>query len=140
MAAITDDLINAFTQTTYLVFSVEQQVRLRINEFSEPLWQLHNRHNVSGSAFITAANPCSEINTAAENTRRQDELKADLQALTITGIPATAIDPEGDWPDESGFLAIGITKPDAVALGEKYEQNAIVYSQQDAIPRLVLLR
>lgn len=48
-------------------------------------------------------------------------------------------DPESGWAEQS-LLAIGLSREQAVALGNRYRQLAIVFAGQDALPELVLLR
>ena len=44
------------------------------------------------------------------------------------------------WPAEPSFLALGIDLVTAKILGRHFDQNALVWINDDAIPRLVLLR
>ncbi|MBI0412378.1 MAG: DUF3293 domain-containing protein, partial [Nitrosospira sp.] len=41
---------------------------------------------------------------------------------------------------EKGFLAVGVDLVTAQRLGDQYGQNAILWADEDAVPRLVLLR
>jgi hypothetical protein len=38
-------------------------------------------------------------------------------------------DPTGVWTPEPSWLILGITRPKAIAIGQKFEQNAIVYGE-----------
>ncbi len=83
---------------------------LRIGHHSADLKKLHQSHGTVCSAFITAFNPDSEELTRVQNEERQGE---------------------------DSFLVINIPEPEAVRLQEKYGQLAIVYCEEDAIPRLI---
>ena len=48
--------------------------------------------------------------------------------------------PANQWPGEVSYLILGLTLDAAKTLGTRLEQNAIVWSGADAVPRLILLR
>lgn len=138
MTAIPAELLTAYRETEYRVGGDPPFV-LRIGEASPPLRQLHARHGVASSAFITAANPHSQPCTATFNARRQQQLATRLRALDLPFIEGEGAHPSNAWPPEASFLVLGLTLPSAKALGRQWEQNAIVYCAEDAVPRLVLL-
>jgi len=49
-------------------------------------------------------------------------------------------DPAGKWTEEESFLVLGISLEAAKKLGNQFEQNAIVWSDSDAVPQLIMLR
>jgi hypothetical protein len=49
-------------------------------------------------------------------------------------------DPSGNWPAEKSFLALGLDLEVSRALGAEFQQNAVLWANADAIPRLILLR
>lgn len=138
--SIPSELITAYQQTNYVVKLDNYGLILRIGEYSEPLDELHTRYGVRSSAFITACNPHSEIYTLEQNASRQNQLKADLESIDCVVISGTGKDPDGKWPREPSFLAIGITREDTEKLGNNYGQFAVVYSAEDAIPGLIFLK
>jgi hypothetical protein len=80
-------------------------------------------------ALITAANPYSQPLSARENQRRDRRLSKHLRGLQLPLIPAMGKDPTGVWTPEPSWLILGITRPKAIAIGQKFEQNAIVYGE-----------
>jgi hypothetical protein len=80
-------------------------------------------------ALITAANPYSQPLSERENQRRYQRLSKHLQGLELPLIPAMGKDPTGVWTPELSWLILGITRPKAIAIGQKFEQNAIVYGE-----------
>jgi hypothetical protein len=54
----------------------------------------------------------------------------------LTGI---ADDPSGLWPGEPGALVLGISRSDAERVGQDFNQLAIVWSGESAVPELVVL-
>ncbi|WP_443025861.1 DUF3293 domain-containing protein [Sphingomonas sp. RB1R13] len=55
-------------------------------------------------------------------------------------IDGIGCDPNGRWAGEPSFLVLGIVFDQAKALGDQYQQNAILWASEDAVPRLVTLR
>lgn len=54
--------------------------------------------------------------------------------------PGEGKHPSGDWDGEASVLVLGIDLDDAKAAGNKWEQNAIVWSGADGVPQLILLQ
>jgi hypothetical protein len=133
------ELIEFYRATEYWVHADAPFV-LRVDVPSPALARLHEAHGVTSSAFLTAWNPFSEPPTGASNTARQATLEAELKKrglVYVHGEGRGASDE--DWSEPS-FLVLGITREDACAIGARYEQNAILFADADAVPRLVLLR
>jgi Protein of unknown function (DUF3293) len=78
---------------------------------------------------ITAWNPRSEVLDADTNRSRQVALEADLIGLEFW--PAAGLDPNSDYREE-GVAVSGLAEVDAIALGARYEQNAIFAWTPDA--------
>jgi hypothetical protein len=137
---VPDVLVEAYRQTDFRVMAGSQHFTLRIGEHSRELAALFADNRADFATFITAENPESIPTSAAENARQQAALKRDLDA---TGAMVWAGEGEGSdpaWPPETGWLAIGLNRDQACALGVAYRQNAIVCVGADAVPELVLLR
>lgn len=112
---------------------------LRIGVESPALRELHREHGGT-SAFITAFNPYSQQLTESENLARNEALKVDLLAAGCVVIPGVGKHPSGVWPGEPSFLALKINPGTAKELGQKYEQNAIVFNDIAGKSELLLLR
>lgn len=131
--------IAAYRSAHYVVLA-DNQFTLRVGEISTELTELLSRKNVSCAAFITACNPFSNISTENENLTAQSALLNDLLELRLNIIPGVGKDPDGLWPGEQSFLALGISLEQATVLGNKYGQNAIIWIDFDLMPSLVLLQ
>ncbi len=132
--AIPDDLIEAYRRAVFRVPSLG--VDLRVGERCQALagW-------TGGFAFITACNPYSEIVSGERNAAATYSLEEALQALPPGQVlAAEGRDPAGEWPPEPGFVVGSITLAQASELGRRFRQNAILWADADAVPRLVLLR
>lgn len=134
---IPKDLIAAYKATNYRVLA-EHEFSLRIDERCEDLYALFDQFETKTATFITAWNPYSEEKILQENAKQNELLKSDLVPLSAQILPAFGAWPNDPTKGEDSFLAIGISENDAVILGKKYKQNAILFVANDAIPRLVL--
>jgi len=138
-SGIAAQVLQAYRETEYRVLADPSFVLL-IDCFSAPLASLHARHGVACSSFLTACNPYSQLADMALNVRRQQQLSADLQARGCVYYSGEGAHPSGSWPAEPSFLVLGLDRRKACALGQKYEQNAVLCCDAQAIPHLVLLR
>ncbi|GJH02760.1 DUF3293 domain-containing protein [Paraburkholderia terrae] len=138
-SSIAGDTIQAYLETEYLVFD-EASTTLHIGQADPMLAALHDAYDVPCSAFITACNPFSEDCDCKSNTARLVALAVDLKLLGMTAIEGIGKHPSNNWPGEASFLVPGLSLEAAKALGTKYSQNAIVWSADNAVPRLILLR
>lgn len=129
----------AYAQTDYRVAG-EPGFLLRIGQPSAELRAAHQAHLVGCSAFLTACNPFSCRLDAAANAARQQALANDLRGRSLAFVPCIGQHPDNGWPGEESFLVFGLALEAAKALGRRHAQNAIVWSDADATPQLVLLR
>lgn len=137
---VPEALVDAYRQTRFHVFAEPEGFCLRIGEHSPALAALLADRGAGIAAFITAENPASIPTSVDENARRQLALRADLEAIGALVISGEGQGTDPTWAPEASWLAIGITRDQACALGTAYGQNAIVCIGADAIPELVLLR
>lgn len=131
--------LQAYHETEYRAYS-SPPVCMRLNVVSRELAQLHAAHGVLCSAFITACNPYSQLLSDVENMWRQANLKNELQARGYQVYEGAGVHPHNGWPLEPSFLVPGLGPDEATEFGIWFDQNAVVCSGADAVPRLVLLR
>ena len=136
---IEPDTIQAYRETAYGITG-DRPFDLHIEVFSAELTALHAARRVTCSAFITACNPFSRVFDAQSNQSRHDQLRRALERRDLAFIEGAGEHPCNDWPEESSYLVLGISLKDASELGRQFEQNAIVWSDADALPQLILLR
>ena len=137
---INDDLIASYHSAIYH-FGVEpSSIGLCIDQHSESLSRVISESGDRCAVFISAYNPGSLIQSSESNRVAHDRLHDDLRSHSNRIIEGVASDPSGEWPPEKGFLAVGVDLATAQRLGDQYGQNAILWADEDAVPRLVLLR
>ena len=134
MTRVPDATIAAYRATIYEVGTI----RMRVGETNDDIASLLREANVTNAAIVTAYNPESAPLCEAENRAAHENLIHATVAYVTR--PSRAIDPTGAWPPEPGLLVLGITDEDAIALGQKFRQNAIVWIAQDEAPKLLLLK
>jgi hypothetical protein len=113
---------------------------LKVNTTSESLKHLFQQHQASSAAFITAFNPYSEPLKEDENIQRNRALLTDLEVFHTPIFEGIGCDPDGVWPGEPSYLVLNIAKNDAIAVANKYQQNAIVWCGKSGKVELVTLR
>lgn len=138
-SAIDQLTINAFLETHYCVLGKSPFV-LRIGIPNESLSMLYKQYRSNCAAFITACNPYSQNVGEIVNQHRQSELANELNLCKLLFIDGIGHHPSNEWPGEPSYLVIGLSLEAAKALGNEYEQNAIIWCDVDAVPELVLLR
>lgn len=138
-SAIDPGTLQAYRETEYRVHG-QPGFTLRVGSASADLLRAHERHRAACSAFLTACNPFSRPLDVDANAARQAALAEALSGRGLAFLPGVGQHPSNGWPGEDSFLVFGLALEDAKALGERLEQNAIVWSGADAVPRLIVLR
>jgi hypothetical protein len=137
---IPSEKIAAYNATHYKVGLGQEGFILRIGEPSGELRSLYAAHAISCAVFITAFNPRGQHQGDRANEAAHARLRAALLELTGLVTEGAGIDPTGAWPPEKSFLALGIDEDAAARLGRTFHQDAVVWAESDAVPKLLLLR
>lgn len=90
-------------------------------------------------AFLTAWNPGSQLLPESTNRIRNRQLSAELERSGWKFFPGLGMGPDGDWAPEESFWILHITAGEAVKLGRKYAQNALLWWESGTTPVLWLL-
>lgn len=131
-------VLNAYFTAHFKVFG-NIPFTLKVGEHSRTLRRLFTAGSPS-AAYITAFNPRGEPLNESVNLDRHDSLVQYLKDEGLIFLEGEGIDVTGDWKGEPSVLILGIKREDAIQLGRECDQNAIVWIDSDAIPRLLLLR
>jgi hypothetical protein len=129
----------AYQQSEYRVFGSVPAV-LRVGVRCPQLALLQQLHQTHCSAFVTACNPRGELGDEGVNAQRQAALAAQIACEGYVAIAGIGQHPTGNWPPESSYLVLGISRADAQRLGRQFGQNAILWADEAAVPELILLR
>ncbi len=132
------DLIDAYKTTSYVVES-NPAFTLNVGKHSESLARLYAIENIQTACFITAYNPYSVLLTPPHNVARQADLLSDIASLKLKSIYGYGQGKDSDWIEPS-VLILGISSDEGMKLAIKHEQNAFIWCDETATPRLVLTR
>ena len=132
---ISKELLHGYEATCYSIINPKIDIYLK-KENSE-LNSFLKEHNFNSWCFITAWNPFSKAFSIEENKALNLLLEADLNKYQI--FPAEGKDTLGDWPPEISFFVGDISREQAIVLGKKYEQNAIVFGIVGVLAELIVL-
>lgn len=127
----------AYRATTYRVCLPQGAIDLRVDVAAPALDRWLEQHSHHCWAFISAVNPGSIPQSAAENARRHAELTAAVAALGLDCTPAFGIPDGADWVPEPSLFIAGLDRPEALALARRFGQNAIVWGKRGTAPALL---
>lgn len=133
------NLLDSYRRTTYRAALPTGRIDLRIGELSHALDRFLAERHTEKWAFITVANPGSQLLDEGTNLARHQSLVADVRAAGHVLFEGEGVGDDGRWPAERSLLIIGIKRAEAAALGRKYEQNAIVVGRRGNAPELLII-
>lgn len=135
--AKTTELETAYRATTYRVFLPGGVCDLHPGVASETLRCWLETAGAESFAILTAHNPGSSLVDAGENAVRQAQLECDLLEAGYEPYVGENVADDDVWADEESCFVPDISVAEALALGEKYGQNAILCGSDDGVPELV---
>ena len=138
-STVSEELREAYRATHFNVVE-PKPFTLRIGAFSPDLLALYDAHDVSTAAFLTAWNPFSVETARHDNETEQKRLLARLEEMQTVVFSGIGEDASGQWPGEPSILVLGVSRDQAMQLGNEFQQNAIVWIGADCVPGLVFLR
>ncbi|MFZ1900691.1 MAG: DUF3293 domain-containing protein, partial [Azonexus sp.] len=110
---------------------------LRLGVVSETLRCWLETAGAARFAILTAHNPGSEDVESEENLLRQAQLECALLELGYEPYAGENVADDDSWPAEESCFVPDISVAEALALGERYGQNAIVCGGADGKAELV---
>ena len=121
-----DGLPDVYRATTYTARTPRGELRLRVGRRDEMLDALMHDGDATHWAFVTAWNPRSRPTDEAANDRALERLRREIEAHGWSYYEGEGASDDGRWPAEPSFLVVGPARDEAVDLGRRYEQNAVV--------------
>lgn len=131
------DTLAAYCSTNFKVFGDHPFV-INVGKKSHDLASLPGSEK--GAAYVTAFNPLGELIDDLKNQTLQNDLLSWLDCEGYGYINGIGIDPQEQWPGEDSVLILGIDLESAAAVGNRFNQNAVVWAGADAVPKLIMLR
>lgn len=131
------ELAERYRATSYIVEAPGGAITIRIGRPNGELDHLLERMGADEWAFITAWNPNSLLLPPAENDRNNNDLRERLDRMGLRHVSGEGAGDDGEWPPERSFFIPGITRDEAVALGRRYGQRAIVAGRRGGAAELV---
>lgn len=125
---IPEALWRAYEETVFEVDAHESGAgfAIRIGHRSRPLDELLAQHGCQDWAFITAWNPRSVPQPPALNEASNRALEQALEAGAHPVFGGRGIGRDAAWEPEASFLVLGISQDEALRLGRRFGQHAIV--------------
>ncbi len=128
-------LIDSYLKTRYLVFN--PSLSIFAESFNPMLDLFLKEQGRTEWAYLTAANPGSKIISVVENQKRNQELRLELKAFPV--FEGEGRGEDSFWNPEFSFLVLGISEKNALSLGKKFQQNAILVGKMDQRSKLKFL-
>ena len=133
------DLDRAYQDAIYKVYYGDRTIQLFIDRPNSKLDSILKKYNVTSWALITAFNPYSQCLSAVENRQRHQSLMKLVQSLNLTFFDAVGKDENSVWTPEQSIFVMGIDLEQAIAIGRKFQQNAIIFGELEMRSQLVWL-
>jgi hypothetical protein len=137
---IHSDKVRAYRDTHYRVGFGRDAFSLRVDKLSEELLKLYQATGHQCGVYITAFNPFGRAQSEQANEEAHRRLGDHLRTVSAEVIEGVGADPTGAWPEEKSYLGLGIDLETARKLGTQARQDAVIWTGEDAIPKLILLR
>jgi hypothetical protein len=137
---IAADKVRAYRATDYRLGYTTHDIVLAPGLRSSRLAALYASKGVTCGAFLTAFNPLGTQKSDTENDQAHAELTKTLARLGLESIEGSGSEVGTQWPAEKSLFALGLNRRDAIAIGRQFDQDAIVWVGDSAVPELVLLR
>jgi hypothetical protein len=134
---VTPELLDTYRNAEYVVFA-DPPVVIRVGEANPQVDELIRAEGARTAAFVTAANPRGEPRSDMENGVANAALQNFVSAAGYPHFWGEGRDPRGYFAEPS-FLVIGMYRANAEALGQLFEQNAIVFCELGKPPELIIL-
>ena len=136
MTKIENSLIEAYENTNYYIYH-DTEITINIAKKNIDLINLFKDKNLISASIITAYNPFSKIMTEEQNLSAQLQLKKMIEDSNLSYLDAIGQDIKKEWLGEPSFFIENISKENAIKLGKKFNQNAIVWVDKNLIPELI---
>ncbi len=137
---IPPDKLSAYLATLFRFDAEGRVITLRIGHQSTETLALFTTLRCDCAAFVTAFNPRGTAQPLDDNLAANRRLLAKLEPLAKRVFSGAGHDPEGHWDPEISYMAFGVDRDRAIALGAEFGQDAVVWVGSDGVPALLITR
>jgi len=137
---IAAEKVRAYRATDYRLGHTTQDIVLAPGLRSDRLAALFASESVNCGAFLTAFNPLGTQKSDIANDLAHTQLATVLTGLGLKFIEGSGSEEGTHWPTEKSLFALGLGREGAISIGRQFDQDAIVWVGDSAVPELVLLR
>jgi len=137
---ISPALWSAYESTVFCAPLDGTEIHIRPGEINAPLDQALEARSLTTWAFITAWNPGSRGLSRRENDARHERLKEVVARLGFESFEGQGQPTHAAWAPERSLLVLGVPASEAVAIGRRYGQHAIVVGERRREARLLSCR
>ena len=134
------DKVFAYLDTYYRVLCPEQEIVLRVEHRSAAMAEFLKARGFDRATFITACDPHGEAQSDEDNWLAHQKLGQQLRATGLEVIDGLGGSEDANWPPAPSYCVLGMGMVSAKALGQQYQQDAVVYISFDGAAHLLLLR
>lgn len=131
------DLFRAYSQTTFVADVPEGVIEIRVNRRNPELDEVLAQCGSTTWGFVTAWNPGSVPLSLEENRRRQATLVRATSEMCKQTWPGRGVPDAGDWIPEESLLVADLTADEALRLGRRFGQLAVVWGEVGHPARLL---
>lgn len=131
------DLIIAYEKTVYSVDTPSGSIEFKINKPNGELNKFVSENGASEWAFVTAFNPRSKRLEPEENEQRNAKLQRLLEQRHFKYFLGRGGEANQNWTPEISFFILDISLDTASEIAKTFDQNAIVWSKVNDLPKLV---
>jgi hypothetical protein len=121
-------LIDSYLESNFKVNSCNEFIKIGV------------KHNLyKNCLFITAYNPFSNILSYDDNNKRHLKMIKTFEDDNYKFIEGIGEHPSNSWIGEKSLLVYDIDLETSKRYGNKFEQNAIIWINENHIPELIIL-
>jgi len=127
----------AYRATRFEVRDGDVAFTIRIGERCAPLDALLDRHGATSWAYVTAYNPGGQARGDEENVAANAAFERELAASQRPYFRGAGVGADGRWAPEPSFLILGVERAEAVEIGRRWAQEAVVVGRRGEGAELV---
>lgn len=134
---VLSELNELYMTTSFRIASPAGHVDIRIGNRHPAVDQLLEKFDAADRAYITAWNPRSKLVSPAQNEDGQEQLKRLLRDRGLHFYEGAGIPDTGAWTPETSVCVAGVGRQEAIEIGARFGQPAIVVGIEGGVAELV---